>query len=66
MSGYQTFTRTRMPWQRALPNATILLLDDDGTPLLALTPAAAEDLADSLRRQAGYIRAGKFPTEAAS
>jgi hypothetical protein len=58
---YGTFTRARMPWQRTLENGTILLLDDEGQALLALTPAAAEDLAESLVRQAAYIRAGAVP-----
>lgn len=63
---YATFTSKRMPWHRTLPNGTILLSDDEGQPLLALTPAAAEDLAFLLTRHAGYIRADAAPQNAPS
>lgn len=60
---YPTYTRANMCWQRTLSNGTILLLDDSGQALLALTPAAAEDLAESLVMQAAHIRAGLVPAK---
>jgi hypothetical protein len=53
---YPTFTSKRLPVPETKPNGTIVLHDDDGTPLLALTFAAAEDLADMLTRAADLGR----------
>jgi hypothetical protein len=58
---YPTFTSYHMPWMRTLPNGTILLVDDDGQPFFALTPAAAEDLSAALERRADHVRAGAVP-----